>query len=75
MTDRTLDADAIDTVPEADYMEQSVPAYPGAEDDDTETDTPVGTAEREAAEADVIDQSIPVPIDDDYENGDEGAAY
>ncbi|GAB2730302.1 hypothetical protein [Nocardia thraciensis] len=73
MTDRTLDADAIDTVPEADYMEQTVPAYPDAEDDDT--DTPVGTAEREAAEADVIDQSIPVPIEDDYENGDEDAAY
>ncbi|WP_280264842.1 hypothetical protein [Nocardia wallacei] len=75
MTDRIIDPDAIDTVPEADYMEQTVPAYPGAEDDDTETEAPVGTAEREATEADVIDQSIPVPIDDDYENGAEDAAY
>ncbi|MBB5914455.1 hypothetical protein BJY24_003322 [Nocardia transvalensis] len=61
MTDRT-----IDTVPEADFAEQTVPAYPDVEDDDTEADVPVGT-DREATEADIIDQAIPVPIDDDYE--------
>lgn len=64
MTDRTLDTGAIDAVPEADFMEQTVPAYP--EDDEPDTDV-VGTTEREAAEADVLEQSIPVPLDDDYE--------
>ncbi|BCK58763.1 hypothetical protein [Nocardia wallacei] len=70
MTDRTLDTGAIDAVPEADFMEQTVPAYP--EDDDTDTEVPVGATEREATEADLLEQSIPVPLDDDYE--DEGDA-
>ncbi|MFJ1459679.1 hypothetical protein [Nocardia wallacei] len=74
MTDRTLDTGAIDAVPEADFMEQAVPAFP--EDDDAETDVPVGATEREAAEADVLEQSIPVPLDDDYEDaGDAESEY
>ncbi|WP_174189790.1 hypothetical protein [Nocardia barduliensis] len=65
-----------DAVPEADLAEQSVPAYPEqpipaddlAEDEDT-----VGRAilERdilEANPADVIEQSIAVPIDDHPED-------
>ncbi|MBF6172837.1 hypothetical protein [Nocardia blacklockiae] len=67
MTDRTLDTAAIDAVPEADFREQTLPAYP--EDEDAETELPTAGADREAAEADVLEQSIPVPLDDDYEDG------
>ncbi|WP_024802012.1 hypothetical protein [Nocardia sp. BMG51109] len=74
MTDRTLDTGAIDAVPEADFREQTVAAYPDAEDDDTETGTPVGAGDREAADADVLEQSRSVPLDDDYENEDQAAA-
>ncbi|MBF6333717.1 hypothetical protein [Nocardia transvalensis] len=66
MTDRTLDTGAIDAVPEADYMEQTLPAYPDADEDDTIV-VPTGEPAWEASEADVIEQSIPVPLDDDYE--------
>lgn len=59
MTDETIKT--IDTVPEADFAEQSIPAYP---DDELEPEEPA--TDREAAEADVIEQSIPVPLDDDY---------
>ncbi|MGK8520743.1 hypothetical protein ACRS6B_03920 [Nocardia asteroides] len=66
-----------DAVPEADLVEQSVPAYPEepvlADDDLPEQDDVVGRAmlERdilEANPADVIEQSIAVPIDDDPED-------
>lgn len=60
MTDETVNT--IDTVPEADFAEQSTPAYPG--DDELEPEQPA--TDREAAEADVIEQSIPVPLDEDY---------
>ncbi|MEU2092755.1 hypothetical protein [Nocardia beijingensis] len=67
-----------DAVPEADLAEQSVPAYPEepvlADDlpEQDEQDEFVGraTLERgtfEANPADVIEQSIAVPIDDDPE--------
>ncbi|MBF6196054.1 hypothetical protein [Nocardia implantans] len=64
-----------DAVPEADLAEQSVPAYPEEPvlaDDLPEQDELVGRAalERdtfEANPADVLEQSIAVPIDDDPE--------
>ncbi len=67
MTDPTIAA--IDTVPEADLAEQSVPAY--LDEDEVEPEFPTTAADREAAEADVIEQAIPVPFEDDYdENSD-----
>ena len=68
MTDRTIDTGAIEAVPEADFMEQTIAAYPDVVDDDTEADLPTDAGDREAAEADVIDQSLGVPLDDDYED-------
>ncbi|WP_067896561.1 hypothetical protein [Nocardia vaccinii] len=55
---------AIDDVPEADLAEQSAPAY--LEDDESAPEFPPTTADREAAEADVIEQTLEVPLDDDY---------
>ncbi|MEV4126536.1 hypothetical protein [Nocardia sp. NPDC049707] len=63
-TSRTLDE-----VPEGDFVEQSVAAYP-------DPAYPDDTAERDLAEAvdrdafranpaDIVEQSIPVPLDDD----------
>ncbi|MFI5780391.1 hypothetical protein [Nocardia sp. NPDC051570] len=69
MIDRTIDA--IDAVPEADYREQTVPAYPDADEEDT--GLPSGEPILEASEADVLEQSISVPFDEDYENT--GARY
>ncbi|MTE16504.1 hypothetical protein [Nocardia aurantiaca] len=68
MTDR-IDADA---VPEADYVEQSTPAYP-AQDVDSETpdtDSEVAPLPADdngwtASEADLAEQAISVPLDDD----------
>ncbi|MFF7938979.1 hypothetical protein [Nocardia gamkensis] len=65
-----------DAVPEADLAEQSVPAYPEepvVADDLPEQDDAVGRAipEREVLEAnpaDVLEQSIVVPMDDDPED-------
>ncbi|WP_280247525.1 hypothetical protein [Nocardia abscessus] len=65
-----------DAIPEADLAEQSVPAYPEQPvpaDELAEQEDTVGRAilERdilEANPADVIEQSIPVPIDDDPED-------
>ncbi|MBF6464409.1 hypothetical protein IU427_04340 [Nocardia beijingensis] len=65
-----------DAVPEADLAEQSVPAYPEEPvlaDDLPEQDDTVGRAalERDVLEAnpaDVMEQSIPVPLDDDPED-------
>ncbi|MFI6868073.1 hypothetical protein [Nocardia sp. NPDC050406] len=73
MTDRITDA-----VPEADLIEQTVPAYPeGVDDPEAEADEAVlpGTAQSWGAdEADVIEQSIPVPLDDEYDE-DPGSEY
>ncbi|MGW4088225.1 hypothetical protein [Nocardia sp. NPDC004750] len=64
-----------DAIPEADLAEQSIPAYPEEPvlDDEPEEDEAVvrATLERdtfEANPADVIEQSIPVPIDDEPED-------
>lgn len=63
----------VDAVPEADFVEQNMPAYPadGAEIEDTPDDTAAelsAAVERDAFSADpadVVEQSIPVPLDDD----------
>ncbi len=55
---------AIDDVPEADLAEQSAPAY--REDEESAPELPSTAADREAAEADVIEQALEVPLDDDY---------
>ncbi|MQY30248.1 hypothetical protein [Nocardia aurantia] len=76
MTDRTLAAGTLGEVPEADLLEQSVPAYPDAPDEeDTPSDTTVAPqyplpdahAIREADDADVLEQSVAVPLADDYD--------
>ncbi|WP_194816099.1 hypothetical protein [Nocardia sp. XZ_19_385] len=58
-----------DEVPEADLMEQSVPAYPDpateAEAFDREVADHVDRDAFTANEADVVEQSIPVPLDDE----------
>ncbi len=66
MTDRTIDA--IDAVPEADYVEQTVPAYRDADEEDA--GLPTGGPTLEAAEADVLEQSIAVPLDEEYQDTD-----
>jgi hypothetical protein len=57
----------LDEVPEADFAEQSVPAYPDA-DADTDDTQLTATVDRDtwsADPADVVEQSIPVPLDDE----------
>ncbi|WP_433198712.1 hypothetical protein ACQP1G_04690 [Nocardia sp. CA-107356] len=69
-TSRTLDE-----VPEADFVEQHLPAYPEDADDaaDTSTESDLAAAvDRDAFSADpadVVEQSIAVPLDDDRESG------
>ncbi|GAB0104853.1 hypothetical protein JMUB6875_38290 [Nocardia sp. JMUB6875] len=63
--------DRIDSVPEADSVEQSIPAYPVDEvlDSDSEiTDVPAADIGWTASEGDLVEQSIPVPLDDDRED-------
>ncbi|WP_157534998.1 hypothetical protein [Nocardia inohanensis] len=82
MSDRS-----IESVPEADFVEQRTPAYPGEEpypDGDAYPDRdvladpvlesggditplPEGELGWSANEADLIEQAIPVPLDDDYD--------
>jgi hypothetical protein len=61
----------VDEVPEADLVEQSIPAYPDDPAADTGIEQEIGVAvDRDALEtnaADVIEQSIPVPLDDDFD--------
>ncbi|WP_225731571.1 MULTISPECIES: hypothetical protein [unclassified Nocardia] len=72
MTDRSTPR-FLDEVPEADFAEQSVPAYPddGLYTDDATDDTVDEVAaliERDAFSADpadIVEQSIPVPLDDE----------
>ncbi|WP_330233195.1 hypothetical protein OHA40_12415 [Nocardia sp. NBC_00508] len=67
MTDPLADA-----VPEADLAEQSIPAYP--EEPVLPDDAPEENVERverdvwDANPADVVEQSIPVPLDDELED-------
>ncbi|MBM7804229.1 hypothetical protein JOD57_000066 [Geodermatophilus bullaregiensis] len=54
------DVDAIgDGVPEADALEQQLATAPGA------AGTPRGVGDRDANEADVLEQEADVPLDDD----------
>lgn len=74
MTDRTADA-----VPEADYIEQHIPAYPDREIDSDQLDdadteigaVPTGDSGWTASEGDLVEQAIAVPIDDYDEPGSE----
>ncbi|QIS06421.1 hypothetical protein F5X71_32630 [Nocardia brasiliensis] len=74
MTDRTIRDN--DPVPEADLAEQSTPAYPDELGYPEDGPDPDGTIAAELAEkagpdrwnadpADVVEQSIPVPFDDE----------
>ncbi|MFB8005465.1 hypothetical protein [Nocardia sp. NPDC056000] len=56
--------DRIDAVPEADYLEQQAEVI---EPDAEVTPLPEGELGWTADEADLVEQSIPVPLDDDYE--------
>ncbi|MEV6556161.1 hypothetical protein AB0M22_10650 [Nocardia sp. NPDC051756] len=67
MTDRST-SDDLYAVPEADLAEQSIPAYPNDleyADDRSDQDDPAIAETWNAAEADVIEQSIAVPFDDE----------
>ncbi|MCX4099304.1 hypothetical protein [Nocardia sp. alder85J] len=90
MTDRTRTAGTLGAVPEADLLEQSVPAYPDAPYDEgapaeatitpaPDSPLPISHAIREADDADVLEQSIAVPMSDDYDTVtggyDEAAGY
>ncbi|MDR7169967.1 hypothetical protein J2W56_003711 [Nocardia kruczakiae] len=66
MTDRTTDTTSVDMVPEADQLDQHLEVAP----DEPEFDAPA--VDREAAEADLIEQSIPVPLDDEYDEPEAG---
>ncbi|MGV9665843.1 hypothetical protein [Nocardia niigatensis] len=66
--------ESIDAVPEADYVEQRTPAYTADEADsetlDAGSETPSLPADDSgwtASEGDLVEQAIPVPMDDDYE--------
>jgi hypothetical protein len=48
-------------VPDADRAEQNAPADP----EDVEVTPPI-TPPEDANEADVVEQSIPIPLEDDY---------
>jgi hypothetical protein len=70
MADRSTPR-VVDEVPEADLAEQSIPAYPDDPDADTDIEQEIAVAvDRDAlnaSPADVIEQSIPVPLDDDFD--------
>ncbi|MCC3317483.1 hypothetical protein [Nocardia africana] len=66
MTDPTIDTTSVDMVPEADQLDQNLEVTP----DEPEFDAP--TVDREAAEADLIEQAIPVPLDDEYDEPEAG---
>ncbi|NKY54246.1 hypothetical protein [Nocardia vermiculata] len=64
MTDRsTIDTAATDATPEVDRQDQRLDVAP----DEPDREPLTGAADREAAEADLVEQSIPVPLDDDYD--------
>lgn len=71
MTNNTRATSAIDAVPEADYAEQHTLAYPDMDDapylDEglTRSELPTGETGWEATDADVVEQSIIVPMPDD----------
>lgn len=63
MTDPSIDTASTDATPEADQQDQRLDVAP----DEPENEPLADTYDREAAEADLIEQSIPVPLDDEYE--------
>lgn len=70
MTDRST-SDDLYAVPEADLAEQSIPAYPSDTeyaDDRSDQDDPEIAETWNADAADVIEQSIPVPFDDEADH-------
>lgn len=82
---RTAAADAFEAVPEADRAEQELPAYPDdapytdidprsvPEDISLPDESPVVPVDRDvwdADPADLAEQSIPVPLGDDYDGAD-----
>lgn len=70
MTDRST-SDDLYAVPEADLAEQSIPANPNDNeyaDDRSDRDDPEIAETWDADAADVIEQSIPVPLDDETDH-------
>ncbi|MFC9436798.1 hypothetical protein [Nocardia sp. NPDC057030] len=67
MTDRST-SDDLYPVPEADLAEQSIPAYPSADEYTDDRDDPDIAQTWEADPADVIEQSITVPLDDEADH-------
>ncbi len=63
MTDHTAETAATDAIPEADQRDQELDAAP----EESEFEPLVDAADHEAAEADLLEQSIAVPLDDEYE--------
>ncbi|AYF73574.1 hypothetical protein D7D52_06575 [Nocardia yunnanensis] len=62
--------DRIDAVPEADSVEQSIPANPVDAVLDSESElieVPSADSGFNADEGDLVEQSIPVPLDDEYD--------
>ncbi|MFE7800657.1 hypothetical protein [Nocardia sp. NPDC057440] len=71
MTDRNTSR-AMDVVPEADLAEQSMPAYPDEIVDETDEQEIAAAVDRDALSADpadIVEQLIPVPLDDDHDTG------
>ncbi|MFD0365084.1 hypothetical protein ACFQZZ_26935 [Nocardia sp. GCM10030253] len=71
MTDRSTSR-AMDVVPEADLVEQSVSAYPDDAVEETDEQAIAAAVDRDAFSADpadVVEQSIAVPFDDDHDTG------
>lgn len=60
-------SDRIDAVPEGDFAEQQTSAYP--ESDSEITPIPADDTGWTADEGDLVEQSISVPIDDEYADG------
>ncbi|MFQ6326377.1 hypothetical protein [Nocardia sp. NBC_01009] len=71
MTDRNTSR-AMDVVPEADLAEQSVPAYPDEIVDETDEQEIAAAVDRDALSADpadIVEQLIAVPLEDDHDTG------
>ncbi|MBO0854238.1 MAG: hypothetical protein J2P18_10765 [Nocardia sp.] len=65
MTDRSFDTAGIDAIPQVDRLEQDLTVE--SDEPLTTGESGLSLADREAAEADVLEQAIVVPIDDDYD--------
>ncbi len=67
MTDHTAETASTDAIPEADQLEQRLDAAPEESEEESGFEPSVPTVDHEAAEADLLEQSIPVPLDDEYD--------